>query len=162
MKCYRRNGTTMCTLSFSEYFPSEFLVGQTRGWHSRERGASHDRGKKKKETKKTILKWFILFPFMIWIRCSYSFDDDLVFDVNFFKNNLIFYHLASSCNSTYNLLVQLLCSFFSDAKQMVKWKLISTSFGWSYDYYYYPINLIFLKSSQITHCIILWWNYENK
>lgn len=142
---------------------SERIFGRsnTRLTFKRERSIAWQR-KKKKETKKTILKWFILFPFMIWIRCSYSFDDDLVFDVNFFKNNLIFYHLASSCNSTYNLLVQLLCSFFSDAKQMVKWKLISTSFGWSYDYYYYPINLIFLKSSQITHCIILWWNYENK
>lgn len=27
------NGTTMCTLSFSEYFPSEFLVGQSTIWH---------------------------------------------------------------------------------------------------------------------------------
>lgn len=112
LKCYRRNGTTMWTLSFSEYFPSEFLVGQTWGWHSEKSITWHTqrvRERRKRPWQKINPLKMAHSLFMIWIQMLLFIWRWSRFRCQSFKSNLIFYHVASSLNFTYNLLG---CFFF--------------------------------------------------
>lgn len=135
----------MCTLSFSEYFPSEFLVGQT------------NLTKHVEEMNETNTTIFPFFTSSFLCLMHLFIDDNLDYDISF--SSTISFVCVCVCVATPSPHSRWVCFPVPN-----KWPIESllVLLGLSNDHNHYPINLIFLKWSQITHCTTLWWVDEKQ